>query len=44
VAIEEGELLLAVGGIVGRIQVDRDAGGAALEPPPMCSMTVSART
>ena len=34
-AIEEGELLLAVGGVVGGIEVDRDAGGAALEPPSM---------
>src|SRR3989475_9747165 len=30
VAVEEGELLLAVGGIVGGIEVERDPGGAAL--------------
>jgi len=35
VAVEEGELLLPVGGIVGGIQVDRDAPGSALEPPAM---------
>ena len=35
VAVEEGELLLPVGGIVGGIEVDRDAAGPALEAPPM---------
>ena len=30
--IEEGQFLLPVGGIIGRIQIDRDALGAALEP------------
>jgi len=35
VAIEEGELLLPVGGIVGRIEVDRDAPGPAPEPRAM---------
>ena len=34
-AIEEGELLLPVGGIVGRIEVDRDAPGPAPEPRAM---------
>ena len=35
VAIEEGQLLLAVGRIVGRIEVDRDARGPAFEPSAM---------
>jgi len=35
VAVEEGELLLAVGGIVGRIEVDRNAPRPAPEPPSM---------
>ena len=35
VAIEEGELLLAAGRVVGRIEVDRDARGLALEPSAM---------
>ena len=35
VPIEEAELLLPVGGIVGRIQVDGDAAGAAPEPRVM---------
>ena len=33
--VEEAELLLAVGRIVGRIEVDRDAPGPALEPRAM---------
>ena len=33
--VEEAELLLPMGGIVGRIQVDRDAAGPAPEPRPM---------
>ena len=35
VAIEEGQLLLVVGRVVGRIEIDRDAGGPALEPAAM---------
>ena len=35
VAVEERELLLAVGRVVGGVQVDRDAGRPALEPPPL---------
>ena len=35
VPVEEAELLLPVGGIVGRIEVDRDAAGAAPEPRAM---------
>ena len=33
--VEEGELLLSVGGVVGRVDVDRDAAGAALESGAM---------
>jgi len=32
VAIEKGELLLAVRGVVGRVQIDGDAAGAAMQP------------
>ena len=35
VPVEEGELLLSVGGVVGRVDVDRDAAGAALESGAM---------
>jgi hypothetical protein len=35
VAVEETELLLAVRRIVGRVQVERDPPGAAVEPAPM---------
>jgi hypothetical protein len=35
VSIEEGELLLPMGGIVGRVQVDRDVLSPALQALPM---------
>jgi hypothetical protein len=35
VAVEEAQLLLAVRGIVGRVQVDRNPPGAPVEPAPM---------
>ena len=35
VAVKEGQLLRAVGGIIGRIQVDRDELGAAMQPAAM---------
>jgi hypothetical protein len=35
VAVEERELLLAVGGVVGRIEIDRDPRGAPAEPTAM---------
>src|SRR4029077_14095610 len=35
VAIEEGQLLGAVGGIIGRIQIDRDASGSAPQTTAM---------
>ena len=34
-AVEEGELLLAVGGIRGRVQIDGDAPGAPVQPLPV---------
>ena len=34
-AVKEGQLLRAVRGIIGRIQVDRDDGGAAVQPAAM---------
>src|SRR5881628_2023656 len=35
VAVEEAELLLPMGGIVGGIEVDRDTAGPTPEAPPM---------
>ena len=35
VPVEERELLRAVGRIIGRVEIDRDAPGAPMEPLPM---------
>jgi hypothetical protein len=35
VPLQEGELLLAMGGIVGVIQIDRNVASAASQPPTM---------
>jgi hypothetical protein len=42
VLVEEGELLRAVRRVIGRIEIDRDVSGPAMEPPlvalDLCSL------